>query len=124
MTNDTKNIGVKKYDLSERTLEFSMSVINLCKKIKQDTITRPIVSQLVRSATSIGANYHEADEAVSKKDFINKLGISKKEIKETKYWLQIISHAVPGCKDETDVLYKECHELNLIFSSIINKTKD
>jgi four helix bundle protein len=119
----TQELNTKKYDLMERTSAFGRSIIDFCRKVPPDIVTKPIVSQLIRSATSIGANYSEADEAISKKDFINKMAISKKEIKETKYWLQMIAHATPLSKGEADILYKECHELNLIFSSIINKTR-
>ena len=73
-----------KFDLEERTSKYAESIIDFCKKIKLDTITRPIISQLVRSGTSIGANYCEADEASSMKDFVNKICIAKKETKETK----------------------------------------
>lgn len=76
-----------KYDLSERTAKFSEGVITFCKKINLNSITNPIVNQLIRSGTSMGANYSEADEASSKKDFINKICIATKEAKETKYWL-------------------------------------
>ncbi len=74
----------RKYDLEERTALFGESVIKLCKIIKQDNITAPIINQLVRSATSIGANYMEANGASSKRDFVNKIFICKKESQETK----------------------------------------
>ena len=79
-----------KFDLEVRTKEFSKQVIRLCKKIKISTISRPIISQLIRSATSIGANYHEATECNSKKDFKHKVVLSKKEAKETMYWLEML----------------------------------
>ena len=78
----------------------------------------------MRSGTSIGANYSEADEAGSKKDFINKMSIAHKEIKETKYWLRIIAYTMPETKDLSQKLWKEAEELNLIFSTIIRKTKN
>lgn len=116
----------KVYDLEERTLKFSQNIVDFCKKIPLDTITRPIVNQLIRSGTSIGANYSEADEANSKKDFINKIAIAKKETKETKYWLRVIAHAVPKISEEARKLWKEVQEFNLIFAAIIrsaNKNK-
>ncbi|TSC74517.1 MAG: S23 ribosomal protein [Parcubacteria group bacterium Gr01-1014_44] len=73
-----------KYDLEERTACFGETVIALCKSVKDSIITRPLISQLIRSATSIGANYMEANGASSKKDFINKIFICKKEAQETK----------------------------------------
>jgi len=111
-----------KYDLEERTNKFGSDVVILCKEIKQDAVTRPLISQLIRSATSIGANYCEADGAESKKDFKHKVGICKKESKETKHWLKIMQTAVPEQKEKLDSLYQEAKELTLIFSAIINKT--
>jgi len=75
----------KKYDLEERTAKFGEAVIDLCRPIRQDAITSPIIRQIVRSATSIGANYMEANGASSKKDFRNKIAICKKEAQETKH---------------------------------------
>jgi four helix bundle protein len=72
----------RKYDLCDRTTIFSQEIINFCKSIPQNTINNPLVNQLIRSGTSIGANYSEADEANSKKDYINKVAIAKKETKE------------------------------------------
>lgn len=113
-----------KYDLADRTLVFSKRIIDLCRGIELDAISRPIISQIVRSSTSIGANYHEADEASSKKDFVNKLCISKKEIKETIYWLNIIKHTNRELSTEIELLLSEAKELNLIFSAIVRKSKE
>ena len=92
-------------------------------KIPKNSVTAPIISQLIRSGTSIGANYCEADCAETKKDFEHKMGISRKESKETKFWLRMIARTVPDLKDEAKILWKETNELNLIFSSIINKSR-
>jgi four helix bundle protein len=113
------NENKKQYDLEERTLKFSENIIILSTKIKKDIITMPLISQLVRSATSIGANYCEANGASSKKDFKNKIYICKKEAKETKYWLQLISKAVPEASDECKKYWNEAQELTLIFSKIV-----
>src|SRR3989344_2380980 len=113
----------KGYDLEERTARFAEAVIDFCKSVRQDSITQPIINQLVRAGTSIGANYSEADEASSKKDFINKVSIANKESKETKYWLRILSYAAQEHKEEARMLWKEAEELNLIFSAIIRKTR-
>lgn len=86
-------------------------------------IIRPLVSQLIRSATSIGANCCEADEACSKKDFINKISISNKEAKETKHWLRMVACASPEFKNDARKLWQEAQELNLIFSAIIRNAK-
>jgi len=128
MTNDQLNPNSQnpKYDLEERTIKFSKDIINFLKKIPQDTITKPLISQLVRAGTSIGANYCEADEANSKKDFINKIAIAKKETKETKYWLRLIAYTIPNpnVTPEARNLWKEAQELNLILAAIIRKSKE
>jgi len=127
MTNDQSNpndqMPKSNYDLEERTAVFSENLVDFCKSIKPSTITIPLISQIIRSGTSIGANYCEADEASSKKDFINKICIAKKETKETKYWLRIIAHTLPEQKDAARVLWKEAQELNLIFASIIRSSR-
>lgn len=108
------------YDLENRTLTFSKEIIHFCKKLKQDTINKPLILQLVRSATSIGANYHEANGASSKKDFRNKIYICKKEAKETKYWLQLILESNPEAKDNICKIIQESQEFIFIFSKIIS----
>lgn len=113
-----------KYDLEERTAVFGENVIEFCKAIKQDSINKPIISQLVRSATSIGANYMEANGASSKKDFKNKIYICKKESQETKHWLRMITKCVPEKREETIKLWKEVQELTLIFGKIVSKLKN
>ncbi|MFH1405487.1 MAG: four helix bundle protein [Patescibacteria group bacterium] len=113
----------KKYDLEERTSVFSEEVINFVKNISKNIVTIPIISQLIRSATSIGANYCEADEAQSKKDLIHKISITKKETKETRYWLRIIETAAPEIKDKVNKLRQEAKELNLIFNAIVRSAK-
>jgi len=109
----------KKYDLEERTAKFGENVIDFIKSIKINEINKVSISQIIRSATSIGANYIEADGAVSKKDFKNKIGICKKEAKETKHWLRMIAKAVPDKANDCRYLWREAHELTLIFSKII-----
>jgi four helix bundle protein len=105
------------YDLEDRTAKFGEDIIEFCRNVKKDQITIPLISQLIRSGTSVGANYQEANGASSKKDFKNKIFICKKEIQETKYWLRIIQKAVPDIKD-IDKLQKETQELVLIFNKI------
>jgi len=116
-------INKKKFDLVERTAKFGEDIIQFAKKIPQNPITLPLITQLVKAGTSVGANYSEADCAESKKDFEHKIGICKKESKETKHWLRMIAKAVPELKNDAKVLWKEAHELNLIFSSIIIKSR-
>ncbi|MEA3449745.1 MAG: four helix bundle protein [Patescibacteria group bacterium] len=108
------------YDLGDRTIKFSKNVVKLLKTIKQSSINRNIISQLLRSATSIGANYCEANNASSKKDFRNKMYISKKEIQETKYWIELLAETNKEKKKELRVLWQEAHELSLIFNKICN----
>lgn len=113
-----------KYNLEERTARFGEEIIKFSKKIKKDVTSLPIISQLVRAGTSTGANYCEANEAESKKDFQHKIGICKKESRETKHWLRMIVVAQPELKDEARKLWQEAKELNLIFNSINNKLRD
>ncbi len=108
-----------KYDLEERTAKFGENVIIFCRTLNLDEIIKPIVSQLIRSATSIGANYTEANNASSKKDFTNKIFICKKEAQETKHWLRVLSKAVTENKIlQLKKLWTECHELTMIFQKI------
>jgi four helix bundle protein len=112
-----------KYDLEERTARLGEDIIMFCKKVPQGTITSPLINQLVRAATSIGANYAEADDSESKRDFKHKIGICKKESRETKHFLRMIVAAVPEVKEEARLLWVEAKELNLIFNAINNKLK-
>ena len=109
-----------KFDLEDRTAVFGEKIIQLCKTIKQDVITKPIINQLVRSGTSVGANYMEANGACSKKDFKNKIYICKKEVQETKHWIRMLVVSVPDKKDEARILWSEAQELTLIFGKIVS----
>ena len=123
MSNQTKNHNDKKYDLADRTARFGEAIIEFVGSLPGNAINQPLISQTVRSGTSVGANYMEADGAESRKDFQHKLGICKKEAKETEHWLRMIAKANPKRSEDCRMLWKEVHELVLIFSSIINKTK-
>lgn len=118
MPNDNKNA---KYDLEERTARFGEGIIRFAQKIPKSEITRPLISQLIRAGTSVGANYCEADSAHSKKDFTHKIALCKKESRETKHWLRMVALATPELKEEARKLWQEANELNLIFSAIIKK---
>jgi four helix bundle protein len=107
------------YDLEERTKKFSEDIIVFVKQIPKTIINIPLISQLIKSATSIGANYCEANGASSKKDFKNKIYICKKEARETRYWLELITKANPEFSKEGQEYKQEAHELILIFSKII-----
>ena len=111
------------YNLEERATLFAESIIDLCKKTPKNTITMPILSQLVRAGTSIGANYSEATGASSKKDFINKVFITKKEAIETKYWLRLLAKADASMTNDCRNCWKEAQELTLIFSKIAGKSR-
>ena len=113
-----------KYDLKERTAKFAEKVIDTVKLISITPVNRRIIEQLVGSSGSIGANYCEANEGESKKDFYHKIGISKKEIKETQYWLRLLARAEPSLKDSLKLLWSEAHELMLIFAKIIQSFKN
>ncbi len=119
MTNDKTNKN--KYDLEERTARLGEEIIKFAKKIPLNEVTKPLISQLVRAATSVGANYCEADSAYSKKDFNHKIAICKKESRETKHWLRMMAVAHHESKEEARKLWQEATELNLIFSAIIKK---
>lgn len=120
MTNDSNS---KKYDLEERTAKFGENIINFCKKIPRGPITDPLITQLVKAGTSTGANYCEADDAESKRDFKHKIGICKKESRESKHFIRMIVIVVPELKEEARKLWQEAKELNLIFNSIYKKIK-
>lgn len=122
MTNQAQSQNSKKYDLEERTARFGEDIIVFLKTIRESSITKPLKSQLVRSATSIGANYMEADGAESKKDFRHKIALCKKEAKETKHWLRMISKSEETTKDQCRQLWKEAQELTLIFSAILQRS--
>ncbi len=111
--------GPRAYDLEERTAKFGRDVIRFAKTVPRNPITAPLVSQLVRSATSVGANYCEADNAESRKDFSHKLGICCKESRETGHWLRMVVEAVPELNAPARPLAQEARELNLIFNASI-----
>ena len=101
---------------------FSERVIDFCYAVQADAVRDPLIRQLVRGATSIGANYCEADEAESKKDFRHKIALCRKEARETRYWLRLIAKACPAEKIQARSLWRETKELHLIFCAIIRTT--
>jgi len=131
MTNEIQNpndkskyIGKQRiYDLEERTAKFGEDVIEFVKNLPKDEVNRSLISQVVRSSTSIGANYMEADAAESKKDFRHKIGICKKEAKETRHWFRMIAKANSNKANECRKLWREANELTLIFSSILQSAR-
>ena len=113
----------RKYDLEERTALFGESVIKPCREIKQDNIVSPIINQLIRAAASVGANYMEANGASSKRDFINKIFICKKEAQESKHWLRMLGSSADSTLSNFDLIQKECQELIFIFSKIASSSR-
>jgi four helix bundle protein len=109
------------FDLEERTALFGEDSIRFAKEIPGNVVTTPLISQLVRARTSVGANYCEADDAVSKKDFKNKIGTCRKEARETRLWLRLIASAEPSTKIKARKLWQEAKELHLIFAAIWRK---
>jgi four helix bundle protein len=114
----------RRFDLTERTAVFGEELIAFLKQLPVNDITGPLIRQVVRSGTSIGANYSEADEAGTKKQFRNFISTCKREAKETKYWLRMIAAAVPDKKSDARTLWKEADELNRIFAAIHRNSKD
>jgi len=119
MTEDSKNNESGKiYDLEERTATFGENIIIFAKAIPVNPVTQRLISQLVGAATSVGANYCEADDAVSKDDFRYKISICKREARESKFFLRMIAKAEPGLRDDARPLWQEAKELHLIFAKI------
>jgi four helix bundle protein len=106
------------YDLEERTARFGEAIIDFANLIPQRAVTRPLIEQLVGCGTSVGANYCEADDAVSKKEFRLRCGTCKKEAREAKHFLRMIVRAVPELKSHARPLWQEAKELHLIFAKI------
>ena len=111
------------YDLEKRTLDFSKDVITCCRKIKITPLNTNIISQLLRSSTSVGANYREANASSSKNDFRNKIHICRKEIQETEYWLELLVEVNSEHKEQLKDIWKEAHQLTLIFNKISSTLK-
>jgi four helix bundle protein len=113
----------KQYDLEERTLKFSKEVIKLVKNLPKTIPNVEIIKQLVRASGSVGANYIEANEALSKKDFIMRVKICRKEAKESRYWLRLTEVNGEDAEKQRQLLIQEATELMKIFGAILEKTK-
>jgi len=124
MPNQVQSKSDTKYDLKERTARFGEAVIKFVRTLPSNSVNNPLVSQIMRSATSVGANYMEADRAESKKDFQHKIGLCKKESKETMHWFRMFAQANQDRKEEIRGLWKEVRELTLIFSKIVINSKN
>jgi four helix bundle protein len=113
--------GDHPFDLEERTAQFGERIVRFAKKIPRDPANDRLIGQIVGCGTSVGANYSEASERVSKKDFRKTIARCVKEAKETRYFLRIIAAAEPKLAGEARALYREAKELHLIFASIYRK---
>ena len=112
----------KAYDLEVRTFEFAKRIRQFVRQLPRTLSNIEDVKQLIRSSGSIGANYIEANESLGKKDFLMRIKISRKEAKESRYWLRLVHTAsAPGSDAERDELAQECTELMNIFGAIIRK---
>lgn len=113
----------KQYDLEERTLKFARAVIAFVRKLPKDVVNNEIIKQLVRASGSVGANYIEANEALGRKDFLLHIRISRKEAKESRYWLNLITTDDEKLEKERLGLCDEAGQLMKIFGSIVEKTQ-
>jgi four helix bundle protein len=111
------------YDLEERTALFGEAIIRFAKKIPRNPVNNRLTDQLVGAGTSVGANYCEADDGVSKPDFKHRIGICRKEARETKFFLRMVAVAEPDLKAEARDLWREAHALHRIFSRIWRSTR-
>jgi four helix bundle protein len=116
-------IFAMQYDLEERTLNFVKEVIEFVKTLPRTIANVEITKQVIRSSGSIGANYIEANESLSKKDFVMRAKICRKESKESSYWLKLAEVKNSGGEDQRGVLIEEATQLTKIFSSIIEKSR-
>lgn len=116
--NESSDSGGKPFDLEERTAQFGEAVIDFAKRVPKNSVTNRLIDQLVGAGTSVGANYCEADDAVSKKDFRHKISICKREARETKFFVRMIVRAVPDLREQAKPLWQEAKELHLIFAKI------
>ncbi|MDI6882913.1 MAG: four helix bundle protein [Patescibacteria group bacterium] len=123
----TKIQNSKQYDLEERTLEFAKRVRDFVKKLPKTIDNIEDSKQVIRASGSVGANYIEANEALSKKDFVMRIKICRKEAKETRYWLLLLLLLSISnnqeLEKERENLVREATELMNIFGSIIHKSK-
>ena len=111
-------------DLERRTKQFSLSVLKFVSSLPRTREADVLAKQLLRSATSIGANYREANRGVSKADFANKIGTVQKEAAETQYWIELLIDSEIGNKSSAGNLHKESSELLAIFTSIGKRLKE
>lgn len=115
-------MGEKEYDLEERTFQFAKDCRQTIKELKKDVVNISDCKQLIRSSGSVGANYIETNESLSRKDFIYRIKVCRKEAKESVYWLKLLSTSKSNQHTEIENLKNEAIELKKIFSAIINNS--
>jgi len=111
------------FDLEERTARFAEAIVRFSRKVPRDPTNNRLIDQLVGCGSSVAANYREANESISNKDFKFSISRCVKEAKETKLFLRLIATSEPSLVEEARVLYRECHELHMIFATIFRKNK-
>ena len=114
--------GERPYDIRKRTFKFGVRIVKLVGRFPRTVAATEIGRQLIKAGTSVGSNMHEADEGVSKKDFINHVRIARKEARESGYWLSMVSEAEIMKDPEVDALSREAEELLRILTKIINRS--
>jgi len=119
----TKKQNSKQYDLEDRTLAFAKEVRQFVRKLNKDIANFEDGKQLIKASGSVGANYIEANEALSKKDFIMRIKICRKEAKESRYWLRLVQTQDPANERKRKGLEKEATELMNIFGAILRKSQ-
>ena len=121
-------VYTKKFDIYDRVFNFTVRAVKFLEKIPKSISSVEYGRQLVRSSGSMGANLEEADGALTKKDFVNRIGIARRETRESRHWLKLLSALASinntADKEELDWLINESTEILLILSSIINKTQE
>ncbi len=123
MAKDDTGTPKRVFDLEERTAKFGEAIVNFAKKVPVNPVTVPLIGQLVHAGTSVGANYCEADDAGSRKEFRYRISLCKRESRETKHWLRMIAAASNDLADEARVHWREAKELHLIFAAIYRGKK-
>lgn len=118
---DAVPAGRPRQDLGERTAQFGEAIVRLAKRIPRNPVNNRLIDQLVGAGTSVGANFCEADNSVSGKDFKQRIGTCRKESKETMFFLRMVATAEASLASEARLLWREAKELNLIFGAIWRK---
>ena len=113
----------REFDFEKRTTEFAKAVVKVCRSLSRDPISDRLMGQAVGAAGSVGANYREANDALGKKDFIQRLKIARREAKECYHWLELMAEANSDKDADIKLLTKEAQELKNILSAIIAKSE-